>query len=241
MEDLFVRFPDLVIKDDTSGAEELKQICKNIKSQINKLHTSQISICFYMNQIRDFFKKYGKPMYAGDLNINFHAELTKTQGTFSFYSEVQLVGILFRISKTSYYRYLKIYDTFFIDGVLDKHFTDFDISKLGELSVFPLTELIKDVPNRLNPNMTKKEIIEYVKRKSSTGGTPEEDKEKAKKKENQSSIVDSEPITGLYVTFEDVCNERIKKVVQSGRFATPSEYINHLVKIDIKASNLSST
>lgn len=232
MEDIFVKCPDLYVKE-APEKEFLTTICKNIKSNINKCHTSQVSLCFYLNQIREYFKKNGRLMYKDEEeNVFITVEWSKTSGSYGSYSAKSFVKRAFNISERTYFNLLKVYDTFFIDGVFDKRFEDFSITKLIVLSIVPLTTLIKDRGVKFFNTSTKKELEAYVKsinNSGATGCTSDEESEEPEDKVSKDIINKN----GLYIKIEDTCLDFLKKVVDGKKYKNADEYLNKLISYAI--------
>ncbi len=231
MEDIVVIYPELEIKD----YDLLANICKNIKSQINKCNTSRISLCFYLNQIREFWKEYSSfrkndssPVNLVGLNLSY----SKSSWCFGCYSAVEFVKNVFNISKSTYFRCLAVYDRFFYNGVFNEKFKDFDFIKLVELSNLSLEILEKDLGINLKPIMTKKEIISYVNSKSSTGET---DKNETNKNELEELLKDEEEFEitdcSQLIRFKAENFEYMKDIVkEQKKFKDTSECINYLLE-----------
>lgn len=228
MEDMFVKCPDLII-DDAPEEEFLITVCKNIKSNINKLHTSQVSLCFYLNQIREYFKKNGRLMYKGEEESVFmKVEWSRTSGSYGSYSAKSFVKQAFNISERTYFRLLKVYDTFFINSAFDKRFEDFSITKLIVLSVVPLTTLIKDRGVKFFNISTVKELEAYVKSVNDSGDidvTSDEETKETEDKPTELPDLDKPCNVSLNIKRENL--EYIK-----GLGVEIDSYINKLIEDD---------
>lgn len=107
----------------------------------------------------------------------------------------------------------------------------FTISKLFELLSVSDTQISSDISvGVLKPSMSIKEIRAYVK---SLKGESKDNKVL----EDNSSTEESDPFVGVYIKFEDECNNYVKKIIQSERFNSISEYINYLIKQDMTLSS----
>lgn len=215
----------------TPGWEETQKLIDQINYFFLEEQKNFVHICYYISELSNMFNRYDVSYYKRYFDKTGNQVFEET-----VYESFGLTGK--EVKRLINIRQRFIETVRLVDDIVPKLKSEFlGYSKSKLIEMLPLSnEQIKVafLDGKITINSTCLEIRDYIKSLKNS-------KPKADKVLEESQSKDPEPFTGLYVTFEDECNERIKKVVQSGKFATPSEYINHLIKIDIKASNLSST
>jgi len=173
MTDITIMYENAKFQDNGSftSSERLQTIYRNFKSSINKYHNSKYEICFYLNQLKEFFNNFSDSIY---ISFNY-GKVTGLNGEYNF---LKFVEEFFNISKSTAYRYLQVYEKFFKDN-FPVYFKDilkeFDVSKLVELVVLD-DNIIRDSlsSGKLKAVMTKKEIRNLVIKLSRAGATNSE-------------------------------------------------------------------
>ena len=161
MTDITVMYENAKFQDNGAfvNSDRLQVIYNNFKSSISKYHSSKHSICFYLNQLKEFFDSFEDKVY---ISFNY-GKVTGLNGEYNF---LKFVEEFFNISKSTAYRYLQLFDKFFKDN-FPVYFKDilkeFDISKLVELLVLD-NDIIRNAlsSGKLKPIMTFKEIRKFV-------------------------------------------------------------------------------
>lgn len=167
MENLIVKYENVKFKDNFHFAESerLQEIYKNFKAIINKHHNSKHEICFYLNQLKEFFDRYSN----GNNDIHIVCDYSRAGGLNGYYSFIEFCQRFFNFEKSTVYKYLQVYDKFLKDmsSPYYEKFREFDVSKLAELLPVDYDALCHDIDECVvTPLKSFKDIRKYVKSKS---------------------------------------------------------------------------